>query len=504
MVLSLILSALVCATAFAQTSTFGVVLSGNQETPPVTTSGSGNATVTLTEGHTSITVAMTIGRLTTPATLAHIHEGPAGVAGPIRLDLAPSTNLLNGRLNASYTIPKELGDQIAANPQNFYINLHTATNPGGEIRGQLTPIGSALTFIGEIRGSNEVPANSSAAVGAYFITLDFANNLTWEVTTSGIASPTLSHIHSAVAGVNGPVVVNFATSAAAIPNGRTKGTIQLTEQLAASIRLNPAAFYVNVHSSAFPGGELRGQLTTGNEYDISVAGKVSGSQGEKFVTDARIFNTSYDSPASVLVEYFQSGAANANATSTIVASIPARGTAVLDDIAGPNFLKADGTVGGVRVSSSRQLAVTSRIYNDRIALHAGTVGQFVAAVPRANALRRGVLPNISHDTVISHDHGSYRTNVGFFNPTPVPVAVRLELRNADGSVVGTNTITLGAFAQQQNTVTAYFPNVTVPTTNLSLSFDAAAPILGYASIVDNVSTDQVYVAAQEDLGVLAQ
>jgi hypothetical protein len=84
------------------------------------------------------------------------------------------------------------------------------------------------------------------------------------------------------------------------------------------------------------------------------------------------------------------------------------------------------------------------------------------------------------------------------------VTVRLELRGADGTLLGQNTLTLQALSQQQSGIGGYFPGVDVSNTaNFTLSFDASAPIDAYASVVDNKTGDQIYVNASEDTGVAA-
>ena len=479
---------------------YGAVLTGAQEAPtPVTTNGYGNATVTLDPSHTSLTLDLTVAGLTSPVTLAHIHEAARGVAGGVRVDFNPNANMTNGRISHTYTITKEIGDAIAANPQNYYVNVHTSNFGGGEIRGQLTPLDTTVTYAGELRGANENPPVTTTAVGSFFITLDAANNMTWEINTGGVTSPTLSHIHVGAAGTNGGVVVTFASSAAAFNGRRVTGRATLTTELANQIRANPAGYYVNVHTTANPTGELRGQLVAANEYIIPVAGKVAGANGENFVSDIRIFNPSYTSRATALLEYFQRGtSANESATTSYAVDIPPRGTALLDDAANSAQLNAPaGTIGAVRVSSSSQLAVTSAIYDDRRARGGGTIGQFVPAVSRANALRRGVLPQLLAD-------GIMRTNVGIFNPNAWPVDVHFELRDPTGALLGSGTAVLPAFSQQQNPIASYFGGVdTTHAHGLTMSFDAGAPIVVYASVIDGTSADQIMVMAQPDPGVNA-
>ena len=78
----------------------------------------------------------------------------------------------------------------------------------------------------------------------------------WEITTAGIDAVLFAHIHSAQAGQNGPIVVDLS----AAQNDTASGCSTVTRSLADSIRKAPQGFYVNVHTTAFPAGALRGQL----------------------------------------------------------------------------------------------------------------------------------------------------------------------------------------------------------------------------------------------------
>ena len=489
--------------AAANAQTFGAVLTPSQETPPTTSNGFGNATVTLDSTHTSITVNLTISGLTTPVNNAHIHKGPFGVAGGVVIGLSPATNFANGKMNATFAIDKTLGDDIAANPGNYYVNVHTTQNPGGEIRGQLTPVGDATLLFAELRGSNEVPPTTSTVVGGALITIDNSNVITFEINAPGIVSPTASHIHTGTSTVAGPVLIGF-TPAATFSNGRLKGTVQASATDAANIKANPAGFYVNVHTTANPAGEIRGQLANAVENDIAVAGNLTTGAGDKFVTDVRIFNPSFTTPAVALVEYLLSGSAgNTNATASQTVVIPARGEAVLDDVTGPNNLNSIGSTGAIRVTSQNQLAVTSNIFNDQRGANKGTFGQFVPAVGRSSELRRGVIPHLSNKTRDVTNPSGFRTNIGFFNPNQSTVFVRLELRNPAGTLLGQSTVTLPGLSQQQNAITSYFPGVDLSNASCTLSFDASAPIIVYGAVNDNVSGDSIFVVAQPDPGVAA-
>lgn len=496
--LSLGLVLLLCApSAFPQT--LGAVLTGSQEVPPRPVAGFGNATVTFDAARQNIAVTITATNLGSPINNFHIHEAPAGTNGPIVVDIIGlGGTFTNGVMTGTFPISAAVAQRMLQNPSNFYVNVHTQQFGGGAIRGQLAYVsGGPITYAAELRPGNENPPANSSAFGSAFVTLDPVNaNIAWEVNTSGIANATISHIHRGPAGTNGPVIIDFATAAQPLINGRTSGTRSIsnlsgTDQ--ANLVSAPAGFYVNVHSTAFPGGEIRGQLTPANEYDVPIAGRVTNGLGQTFVSDVRVFNPSYDAPVTALVEYFTTGLLpNTNAAKSLVVNIAPRATAVLDDVA--TTLGVAGTTGALRVSSASPLAVTSRTFSDQRGSGKGTQGQLIAAQPRSSALRRGVMPQLS----------TPRTNTGFFNPTTGLVTVRLELRDAAGALLGQNIVFLESLTQQQNSIDSYFPGVDLGNAaNLTLSFDASAPIFVYTVVNDSASGGSTFVPAQPDSGVAA-
>lgn len=484
--------------AFAQT--FGAVLTASQEVPPTSTTGFGNATVSFTDStHSSIAVKITVANLGSPINNFHIHEAAAGVAGSVIINLIGlGGTFTNNTMSGTFPVPADVAARILAHPENFYVNVHTTQFPGGAIRGQLAAVsGTVIHYSADLRSANEVPPSGTSSFGSAFLTINTVNKtLQYEVTTTGIASPTLSHIHgpNGAAGTNAGVLIGLATSPAQIPNGRTKGSIDISSLSAENfnaILTTPQNFYVNVHSSAFPGGEVRGQLTPANELDLPVAGRVGS-----FVTDVRVFNPSFADTANALLEYFPASlAANTNATNTMVVSIPPRSMAILNDVTGSANLGATDGIGAVRISSASAINATSRIFSDQRPSGKGTFGQFLPGLSPSAALRRGVLPQLANNS-------DSRTNVGFFNPNSATVTARLDLRNGNGVVVASSLQTFQALSQQQNSIGTYFPGVDLSDQgNLSLSFDASAPIDVYAAVNDNVSTDSFVVVAQEDSGV---
>jgi hypothetical protein len=108
-------------------------LTGAQEVPPVNTAATGTAEIQLNTNTNVMTWKVTYMGLSGTATGAHIH-GPAG-PGQNAGVLIPFTNVTAQPISGQATItPAQFGDLAAG---LWYVNVHTAANPGGEIRGQL-------------------------------------------------------------------------------------------------------------------------------------------------------------------------------------------------------------------------------------------------------------------------------------------------------------------------------------------------------------------------------
>ena len=110
-----------------------VTLSGGQEVPPVTTSASGSGTITVAADQ-SIS-----GKITTTGvkgTAAHIHVAAPGTNGPV---IVPLTK--DGENGWAVGPGAKLQDAHfqAFKDGNLYVNVHSAANPNGEIRGQIKP-----------------------------------------------------------------------------------------------------------------------------------------------------------------------------------------------------------------------------------------------------------------------------------------------------------------------------------------------------------------------------
>lgn len=110
-----------------------VTLSGAQEVPPVTTSASGTGTISVGADKAVGGSIMVKG---INATAAHIHEAPKGKNGPVIVPLTKSgDNTFSVAAGAKLTDAQ----MKALEAGDLYVNVHSAANPDGEIRAQLTP-----------------------------------------------------------------------------------------------------------------------------------------------------------------------------------------------------------------------------------------------------------------------------------------------------------------------------------------------------------------------------
>ena len=114
---------------------FTTTLTGAAEVPgPGDPDGSGTAKLWLNPGQVEVCYELSASGIA-PAIAAHVHIGPAGVAGPVVIPLAPPTD---GSSSACTSVPRELVLAIIQNPENYYVNVHNVEFPAGALRGQLS------------------------------------------------------------------------------------------------------------------------------------------------------------------------------------------------------------------------------------------------------------------------------------------------------------------------------------------------------------------------------
>jgi hypothetical protein len=181
-------------------------------------------------------------------TAAHVHAAAPGVNGPVVFGLNGSNGVYCG------VSPRLTAAQVATLlADGCYVNIHTAALPGGEIRSQLArDLGNHFTAA--LDGGQEVPPTPTPGLGAASLTIQANGTASIVVPFGGLVAPTTAaHIHEAPAGSNGPVVVPLVA-------GIGQFAATFTPTAAQLVQLRAGNWYVNVHTTTFPGGEIRGQL----------------------------------------------------------------------------------------------------------------------------------------------------------------------------------------------------------------------------------------------------
>jgi len=210
----------------------------------------------------------------------HIHFGVPGVEGPPVFPFSSFTSPIIETWNLD---PDDV-DSLLNN--GLYVNIHTAAFPSGEIRGQLgkEPISSPFTMNDD--QENLCAGNGSTAVGSGLSTLKpFGKELTLSA-THNVSGPTGADIHQAPACVNGGIVFPMPA-----PTSPMKGIWYLSK--ANVIDYLQKELYLNIRSTPFPSGEIRGQFEfvnccQGNRGDANSDGANSNILDLTFLVD-RIF-----------------------------------------------------------------------------------------------------------------------------------------------------------------------------------------------------------------------
>ena len=185
------------------------------------------------------------------ATAAHIHTGVLGVNGPVIFPLS-ETAAGSGIWVAAADATLSDVQITALNAGGLYFNAHNAAFPGGEIRGQI----ARKVRYASLSAAQEVPVNASTATGTGTLVVDPSTRAaSGGITLTGMTA-TAAHIHLGATGVNGAVIVPLTDAGGGVWNVPAS-TLFTADQLKAYKQGN---LYFNAHSTAFPGGEIRGQI----------------------------------------------------------------------------------------------------------------------------------------------------------------------------------------------------------------------------------------------------
>ncbi len=237
-------------------------IDGIQQVPQVTTNALGVASLMINGTRDTLCLTASFDGLSGPLTAAHIHEGLPGMNGGVLVDLSTGINgnmisfTLSGAALSSSLLSKILSGEC-------YINLHTAANPNGEIRGQLL-VEADKAFQFTMDGMQEVPVTITNAYGTGVFILSKDNSkIKYLVVMQGLSGAlTGAHLHLGQPGIAGPVIVDLTSSIA----GNIIAGVISNPAAALLDSMNAGSIYLNVHNAMFPSGEIRGQLMNSQQY----------------------------------------------------------------------------------------------------------------------------------------------------------------------------------------------------------------------------------------------
>jgi hypothetical protein len=260
LVLAFALAAVGGAAARSQATTIriGAVMTAANETPTPkgdvgAARGAFSATLTKSGAGGTLAWKLEFSNLSGNAIAAHIHVAARGVPGPVRVPLcAPCTSGVTG----TATIDAAVLDAIEND--RAYVNVHTPTNPAGEIRDQVAITASVKTTL---RASQERPRPTgkvARARGTFTATITRTGTtgvIVWRLTFAKLTGKAIAaHIHSGARGKPGPVIVPLCAPCKSGARGRA------TVSASVLATLEAGRAYVNVHTKKNAAGEIRGQL----------------------------------------------------------------------------------------------------------------------------------------------------------------------------------------------------------------------------------------------------
>jgi len=225
---------------------------------------------------------------------------------------------------------------------------------------------------------------------------------------------------------------------------------------------------------------------------IAAAAHLRGANRTNWRTDLEIFNSGA-TQAWYQLDLLERGKDNTNPRSAIFlldAGKSIRYEDVLDTVfsySGAAALRITPIAG--------EIAATSRTFN---LLDTGTTGQFAPSIPGTEAIESGESARLIQLSQSSRSGSGYRTNIGFTSLSSRPSTVDVELFEANGEFLGRVTVDLGPFEYTQ--IDKIFKKVTANAIDhgyaVIRSESEGARFLAYASVIDNRSSDPIYIPAR--------
>ena len=237
--------------------------SGAQEVPPNASTARGTIVGTYNDQTNTLSFSIIFSGLTTNTTVAHFHgPAPVGVsAGVAILHAGFPIGVTAGMYSSSNVLTEVQEAQLMAGL--WYSNIHTTTFPGGELRAQIQfgDPANISPFRNTYSGAQEVPPNASPGTGMIIGSYNHATNtIAFSIFFRGLTTnTTVAHFHGpAPVGAGAGVAILHAGFPVGVTTGFYSASNVLTD--VQETQLLSGLWYSNIHTTMFPGGELRAQV----------------------------------------------------------------------------------------------------------------------------------------------------------------------------------------------------------------------------------------------------
>lgn len=238
----------------------------SQEVPTNTSSATSTSTLKYEKNSNVLTYTINYTGLT--PTAMHFHKGVIGTSGAVQIEVkAPYTSGMTGTLTLTDAQETDLLAGL------WYLNIHSATYAGGEIRGQVVAenfavISNVVATSKEETSVASLNSSSSASATLNGLFNKTTKRFTYALTITGL-TPTVLNLHKGEVGVSGPVNI------ALLATGGTTDAFTAQQET----DLFAGSLYLNIMSSSRPLGEVRGQITANNQlvFATTANGQTQGS-----------------------------------------------------------------------------------------------------------------------------------------------------------------------------------------------------------------------------------
>jgi hypothetical protein len=397
-------------TGVVSAQVFDIPMSPEQETEAVESDATGRCLARL-DGNTFEVIC---GHTVENVTAAHIHRAAAGVDGPIIHPFESAESPFSGVFELS---AEDLADLHAG---ILYVNVHSTAFPGGEVRGQIGPRADSAVFF-PLEAEQEVGEVDSDNTGHCMAVLNPLRTAFTIACSHTVADISGAHIHRGAVGVDGPIVFGFEEDLTifdqAVAEDERFDDAYRFDDLLADLRRGD--LYVNVHSPAFPGGELRGQIPRPGL--VQYFPQIGNGGAEGLTSSVVLTNASSEEVAEGTMHFFDPdgqpvtmGIEGDGEVAEVEFSIQPLGSVTFaTDGAG------DLIIGSAEVISNEPFGGIIRFQLPEFA-----IAGFGSAVP----LQQAIVP--------ARRNPEINTAIAIRNNETFPITVTLEMRGEDGESLG--------------------------------------------------------------------